>query len=38
LGYHKVISKFLQLADIQNENPDAIEIYEFKGEDFDLVA
>jgi hypothetical protein len=38
LAYHKVKRKFLSLADIEREDPNLIEIYEFKGENFDLVA
>ncbi len=38
VAYHKVKRKLLDLLAMQNEDPDQLEIYEFKGEDFDLVA
>ena len=38
VAYHKVKRKFLDLIEMQNEDPDQLEIYEFKDEDFDLVA
>jgi hypothetical protein len=38
VAYHKVKRIFLSLAEIRNEDPDLIEIYEFKGEDFNLLA
>jgi len=38
VAYHKIKRKFLDLIDMQNEDPDQLEIYEFKGEDFELVA
>ncbi len=38
VAYHKVKRKFLNLAEMQLEDPDQLEMYEFSGEDFDLVA
>jgi len=38
VAYHKVKRKFLSLADIQNEDPNQLVMYEFRGEDFLLVA
>jgi hypothetical protein len=38
VAYHKVKRVFLSLAEIHDINPDLIQFYEFKGEDFDLVA
>jgi hypothetical protein len=38
VAYHKIKRIFLSLAEIQNEDPEQIEIYEFTGENFDLVA
>jgi hypothetical protein len=38
VAYHTTKRKFLDLLDMQNEDPDQLEIYEFKGEDFELVA
>jgi hypothetical protein len=38
VAYHKTKRIFLSLAEIQDEDPDQIEIYEFKGENFNLVA
>ena len=38
VAYHKVKRIILPLAKIENEDPNLIEIYGFKGEDFSLVA
>jgi hypothetical protein len=38
VAYHKVKRIFLPLGEIQNEDPELIEIYEFKGENFNMVA
>ena len=38
VAYHKGKRKFLDLLEMQNEDPDQLEIYEFKGQDFQLVA
>jgi ribosomal protein L20A (L18A) len=37
-GYHKVKRRFINLKDIDSEDPDLLQIYEFKGQDFDLVG
>jgi ribosomal protein L20A (L18A) len=38
LAYHKVKRKFLQVEEIEAEKPEDIEIYEFFGQNFKLVA
>ena len=38
VAYHKVKRRFINLKDIHSEDPDLLQIYEFKGQDFDLVA
>ena len=38
IAYHKVKRRFINLKDIQAEDPGQFLIYEFKGQDFDLVA
>lgn len=38
VAFHKVRRKFLNLMDMENEDPDEILICEFKGQDFELVA
>jgi hypothetical protein len=38
VAYHKVKRRFINLKDIQAEDPDLMQIYEFKGQDFDSVA
>jgi hypothetical protein len=38
VGYHKVKRRFINLKDIDSEGPDLLQIYEFKGQDFDLVG
>jgi hypothetical protein len=38
VAYHKVKRVFLSLAEIENEDPHLIEIYEFNGENFRLIA
>lgn len=37
VAYHKAKRIFLKLADMQNEDPDQLDIYEFNGENFQLV-
>jgi hypothetical protein len=37
-AYHKVKRIFLNLADMEKENPDELQICEFKGQNFELVA
>jgi hypothetical protein len=38
VAYHKVKRVFLSLAEIHGIDPELIQFYEFKGEDFALVA
>ncbi len=38
VAYHKVKRIFINLKDMQSEDPDQLQIYEFKGQDFALVA
>ncbi len=38
VAYHKVKRIFLNLMDMEKENPDELEIYEFRGQNFELVA
>ncbi len=38
VAYHKVKRKFLNLSDMQNEDPDQLDMYEFNGQNFQLVA
>ena len=38
VGYHKVKRVFLPLMEIHLEDPDQLQIYEFKGKNFQLVA
>jgi hypothetical protein len=38
VAYHKVKRAFLSLAEIENEDPHLIEIYEFNDENFRLIA
>jgi hypothetical protein len=38
IAYHKVKRRFLPLGEIQDIDPDLIQIYEFRGEDFNLIA
>ena len=37
VAYHKVKRKFLSLTDIEKEDPDRIQICEFRGQDFELI-
>ena len=37
VAYHKVKRRFINLKDMHSEDPDLLQIYEFKGQDFDLV-
>jgi hypothetical protein len=37
VAYHKVKRKFLNLTDIEKEDPDKLQICEFKGQDFELI-
>jgi hypothetical protein len=38
VAYHKVKRKFLSLTDIEKEDPDKLQICEFRGQDFELIA
>ena len=38
VAYHKVKRIFLNLMDMEKEDPDELQICEFKGEDFELVS
>ena len=38
VAYHKGKRKFLNLVDMEKEDPNEIQICEFKGQDFELVA
>ena len=38
VAYHKAKRKFINLKDIESIDPDLIQIYEFNGQDFDLLA
>ena len=38
VAYHKVKRKFLSLKDMEKEDPDQLQICEFRGQDFELVA
>ena len=38
VAYHKVKRKFLSLVDMEQEDPDQLQICEFNGQDFELVA
>ena len=38
VAYHKIKRKFLCLRDIEKENPDELQICEFKGQDFELIV
>lgn len=38
LAFHKVKRKFFPITEIESENPDDVEFYEFKDQNFKLVA
>ena len=38
VAYHKVKRKFINLKDLEIEDPDQLVMYEFRGQDFELVA
>ena len=38
VAYHKIKRKFLNLKDMEKEDPNEILICEFRGQDFDLVV
>jgi hypothetical protein len=38
LAYHKVKRKFFPLMELELEDPEVIEVYEFEGQNFRLIA
>lgn len=38
VAYHKVKRVFIPITDIESENPEDIEVYEFEGQNFKLIA
>lgn len=38
LAFHKVKRKFMPVTEIESEDPEYIEFYEFKGQNFRLIA
>ncbi len=38
VAYHKVKRKFVDLLDMAKENPDELQICEFRGQNFELIA
>ena len=38
VAYHKIKRKFLNLVDMEKEDPNELQICEFNGQDFELVA
>jgi hypothetical protein len=38
VAYHKVKRVFLPITNIESENPEDIEVYEFEGQNFKLIA
>ena len=38
VAYHKRKRIFLRLTDMEKENPDELQICEFKGQNFELIA
>ncbi len=38
VAYHKVKRKFLSLTDMEKEDPDELQIYEFRSQDFELIV
>jgi hypothetical protein len=38
VAYHKTKRIFLNLMDMQSEDPEQIQICEFRGQDFELIA
>jgi hypothetical protein len=37
VAYHKVKRKFMSLTGIEKEDPDKLQICEFRGQDFELI-
>ena len=38
VAYHKVKRKFLNLVDMEKEDPNELQICEFNGQDFELIT
>jgi len=38
VAYHRVKRKFIPIMNIESENPEDIEVYEFEGQNFKLIA
>lgn len=38
VAYHKVIRKFMSFMDIEKEDPDQLQVYEFNGQNFELIV
>jgi hypothetical protein len=38
VAYHRVKRVFLPITDIESENSEDIEVYEFEGQNFKLIA
>ena len=38
VAYHKVKRVFLSIMDIESENSEDIEVYEFEGQNFKMIA
>ena len=38
VAYHRVKRLFIPIMDIESENPEDIEVYEFEGQNFKLIA
>ena len=38
IAYHRVKRVFIPMKDIESENPEDIEVYEFDGQNFKLIA
>jgi ribosomal protein L20A (L18A) len=38
VAYHRVKRVFIPIRDVETENPEDIEVYEFQGHNFRLIA
>jgi hypothetical protein len=38
VAYHRVKRVFLPITDIESDNPEDIEVYQFEGQNFKLIA
>ena len=38
VAYHRVKRVFIPITDIESESPEDIEVYEFEGQNFKLIA